>query len=167
LSFEWLFHEVDICMRQDFGVFLLFGQISIFLFRHCRRESRLVANISAAASGQLAPHAEQLSLQPTTDDDAHASTPGAMMEHCLRAILDTLVKLAIEHGSPVLADHLKASIRRHGSARLTAVSLKMSEQATQLAVAVPAATHGIGMWFRPMVARYLREQQITTLAELS
>jgi site-specific recombinase XerD len=101
----------------------------------------------------------------STDEDVHASTPGAM-ERYLRAMLDTLVKLAIEHGSSVLADHLKTSIRRHGSARLTAVSLKMVEQAAQIAIAVPAASHGVGMWFRPMVSRHLREQQITTLGEL-
>jgi integrase len=101
----------------------------------------------------------------STDEDVHASTPGAM-DRYLRVMLDTLVKLAIEHGSPVLADHLKTSIRRHGSARLTAVSLKMVEQAAQIAAAVPAANHGVGMWFRPMVSRYLREQQITTLGDL-
>jgi hypothetical protein len=42
----------------------------------------------------------------------------------------------------------------------------MVEQAAQIAVAVPAAGHGVGMWFRPMVSRHLREQQITTLGDL-
>jgi hypothetical protein len=41
------------------------------------------------------------------DDDPHAATPGAM-ERYLRDMLATLVWLAIEHSSPVLADHLKA-----------------------------------------------------------
>jgi hypothetical protein len=58
------------------------------------------------------------------NEDPHAATPGAM-ERYLRDMLAVLVDLAIEHGSPVLADHLKASIKKHGSARLTAVSLKM------------------------------------------
>jgi GNAT superfamily N-acetyltransferase len=93
------------------------------------------------------------------DDDPHAAMPGAM-ERYLRDMLATLVALAIEHGSPVLADHLKASIRKHGSARLTAASLKMVEDAARLAVSRPAAGHGIGMWFRPMVARYLKRRGV-------
>ncbi|MBN3808544.1 site-specific integrase [Paraburkholderia sp. Ac-20347] len=99
------------------------------------------------------------------DDDPHAATPGAM-ERYLRDMLAALVALAIEHGSPVLADHLKASIRKHGSAKLTAASLKMVEDAARLAVAKPAAAHGIGMWFRPMVARYLKARGVATLSDL-
>jgi hypothetical protein len=53
------------------------------------------------------------------------------------------VQLALLHGSPVLADHLKASIRQHGSAKLTAVTLRMVEQASTLAAAVPAAGHPV------------------------
>ncbi|MCX5544687.1 site-specific integrase [Paraburkholderia sp. CNPSo 3076] len=100
-----------------------------------------------------------------SDEDPHAATPGAM-ERYLRDMLATLVDLAIEHGSPVLADHLKASIKKHGSARLTAGSLKMVEEAARLAVATPAAAHGIGMWFRPMVARYLKGRGVATLGDL-
>jgi len=44
------------------------------------------------------------------DADPHAATPGAMERHLAR-ILDTLVQLAIAHGSAVLADHLRASIK--------------------------------------------------------
>ncbi|WP_309491422.1 phage integrase family protein [Trinickia mobilis] len=77
-----------------------------------------------------------------------------------------LVALAIEHGSAVLADHLKASARQHGSARLTAVILKMVEQAAQLAAAKPAVGHGVGMWFRPIIARHLKAVGIGTLADL-
>jgi integrase len=77
-----------------------------------------------------------------------------------------LVDLAIEHGSPVLADHLKASARAHGSARLTSVSLKMVEQAVALAVAQPAATHPVGMWFRPLVTLRLKGEGIRTLGDL-
>lgn len=99
------------------------------------------------------------------DDDPHAATPGTM-ERYLRDMLATLVGLAIEHGSPVLADHLKASIRKHGSARLTTASLKMVEDAARLAVSQPAASHGIGMWFRPMVARYLKQRAVATVADL-
>jgi hypothetical protein len=79
-------------------------------------------------------------------------------------MFDTIVKHTLEHGSPVLVDHLKTSIRRHGSAGLTTVSLKMVEQAAQLAIAVPAASQSVGMWSRPMVSRHLREEQITTLS---
>lgn len=99
------------------------------------------------------------------DDDQHAATPSAM-ERYLRGMLATLVDVAIEHGSPVLADHLKASIRRHGSASVTAGVLKMVEEAARLAVATPAASHGIGMWFRPMVARHLKGRGVATLGDL-
>ncbi len=88
------------------------------------------------------------------------------MERYLRDMLSTLVDMAIEHGSPVLADHLKASIRKHGSARLTAASLKMVEDAARLAVSQPAAGHGIGLWFRPMVARYLKARGVATIGDL-
>ncbi|WP_133118015.1 site-specific integrase [Burkholderia ubonensis] len=77
-----------------------------------------------------------------------------------------MVALALEHGSPVLAEHLKASAKKHGSVKLAAVSLKMVEQAAQLAVAQPEAAHAVGMWFRPLVAVRLKSRHIATLAEL-
>jgi integrase/recombinase XerD len=70
----------------------------------------------------------------------------AQLERHLRAMRDDLVHLATLHGSPVLADHLKASVRQHGSAKLTAVTLRMVEDASRLAVAVPLATHPVGLW---------------------
>jgi integrase len=100
-----------------------------------------------------------------SDDDEFASTPAAM-ERYLREMHDTLVKLAIEHGSSVLADHLRASIKRHGSARLAAESLKMVEAAARLAVARPAPEHGIGMWFKPLIARRLKSLDLLTLRDL-
>ncbi len=98
------------------------------------------------------------------NDDPHAATPGAM-ERCLRDMLATLVGLAIAHGSPVLADRLKASIRRHGSARLTAAWLKMVED---------AASGGLPARGRPRDrhvvpadgARYLRRRGVATVGEL-
>src|ERR1700731_2186537 len=99
------------------------------------------------------------------DEDPHAATP-TQMERYLRGMLDVLVQLAIEHGSAALAEHLKASIKRHGSARLTAVSLKMVAEAAQLAAARPAAEHALGLWFRPKGAKYLRGEGIQTLGEL-
>ncbi|WP_315697483.1 MULTISPECIES: hypothetical protein [Paraburkholderia] len=51
----------------------------------------------------------------TEDEDGHEPTPG-WVESYLRRMQAELVELAIEHGSPVLADHLKASARAHGSA---------------------------------------------------
>ncbi|MDR6412236.1 UNVERIFIED_ORG: integrase [Burkholderia sp. 1595] len=95
----------------------------------------------------------------------HAATPEAM-ERYLRAMRDDLVHLAQLHGSPVLAGHLKASARQHGSAKLTAVTLRMVEDASRLAVAVPRATHPVGLWFRPLIARRLTGEGITTLGEL-
>jgi hypothetical protein len=93
----------------------------------------------------------------------HAATPEAMA-HYLGTMRDELVRLALVNGSHVLADHLKTSIRKHGSAKLTAVSLRMVEQAAQLAAAAPA--HGVGLWFRPLIAQRLIAEGITTLGEL-
>ncbi|MDR6412245.1 UNVERIFIED_ORG: integrase [Burkholderia sp. 1595] len=95
----------------------------------------------------------------------YAATPEAMARY-LVAMRDELVRLALLNGSSVLAEHLKTSIRKHGSARLTAVSLRMVEQAAQLAAATPAPAHGVGLWFRPLVARRLSAEGITTLGEL-
>ena len=68
------------------------------------------------------------------DADPHAATPGAMERH-LNTMLDTLVQLAIAHGSTVLADHLRASIKQHGQPKLTAVTFRMVTEAAQLAAA--------------------------------
>ncbi|MGF6971528.1 integrase [Paraburkholderia sp. WC7.3g] len=95
----------------------------------------------------------------------HAATPEAMARY-LGTMRDELVRLALINGSSVLADHLKTSIRKHGSAKLTAVTLRMVEQAAQLAVAAPAASHGVGLWFRPLIARRLTGQGIATLGAL-
>ncbi|AQH05247.1 integrase (plasmid) [Burkholderia sp. KK1] len=99
------------------------------------------------------------------DEDGNDATSG-WVESFLRRMQAELVELAIEHGSSVLADHLKSSAKAHGSARLTAVTLKMVEQAALLAVARPEPSHGVGMWFRPLVARRLKDAGIHTLAEL-
>lgn len=101
----------------------------------------------------------------TEDEDGHEPTPG-WVESYLRRMQADLVKLAIEHGSTVLADHLKASAKAHGSARLTSVSLKMVEAAASLAVASPSADRGVGMWFRPLVAHRLKSEGLTTLGDL-
>ncbi|AMM18762.1 integrase (plasmid) [Burkholderia sp. PAMC 28687] len=94
-----------------------------------------------------------------------AATPNAM-ERFLRTMLDDLVQLALRHGSAVLASHLKASIKQHGSAKLTAVTLRMVEQASTLAAAVPAPDHGLGLWFRPLVTKRLAGEGIYTLGQL-
>jgi integrase len=95
----------------------------------------------------------------------HAATPEAM-DRYLRTMRDALVRLAILNGSPVLAEHLKNSIRQHGSAKLTAVTLRMVEQAAQLAQAAPEPAHGVGLWFRPLIARRLVGEGIATLGAL-
>ncbi|SAK63437.1 integrase [Caballeronia glebae] len=99
------------------------------------------------------------------DEDGNEATPG-WVESFLRRMQAELVELALEHGSSVLADHLRSSAKAHGSARLTAVTLKMVEQAALLAVAKPEPTHGVGMWFRPLVARRLKDAGIHTLVDL-
>jgi integrase len=99
------------------------------------------------------------------DEDLHAATPGAMERH-LDTMLDTLVQLALAHGSTVLAEHLRASIRQHGRPKLTAVTFRMVTEAAQLAAAPPQPAHPIGAWLRPRVARRLKGEGITTLGEL-
>ncbi|TCF97039.1 hypothetical protein BZM26_33960 [Paraburkholderia strydomiana] len=101
-------------------------------------------------------------------DPEHSSCAASAdaMERYLRTMREDLVQLALLHGSPVLADHLKASIRQHGSAKLTAVSLRMVEQAATLAAAVPLATHPVHLWFRPLIAQRLSGEGIVTLGAL-
>ena len=53
-----------------------------------------------------------------SEDETGELTTAAGVERHLRAMQADLVKLAIQHGSPVLAEHLKASTRKHGSARV-------------------------------------------------
>ncbi|WP_319002040.1 phage integrase family protein [Burkholderia contaminans] len=90
----------------------------------------------------------------------------AALERHLKTMRDDLVHLALLNGSSALAEHLKTSIRQHGSPRLTAVSLKMVEAAAKLAAAAPAPTHAVGLWFRPPIARRLAGEGIATLGEL-
>ena len=102
-------------------------------------------------------------------DDQEVSPQAATadaMERFLRTMLDDLVQLALRNGSAALATHLKASIKQHGSAKLTAVTLRMVEQASALAAAAPAADHHVGLWLRPLVTKRLTAERITTLAEL-
>ncbi|SAL82559.1 integrase [Caballeronia choica] len=95
----------------------------------------------------------------------HAASADAM-ERFLCTMRDDLVHLALLHGSSVLADHLKASIKQHGSAKLTAVTLRMVEQASTLAAAVPILTHPVNLWFRPLIAQRLSGEGIGTLGAL-
>ncbi len=99
------------------------------------------------------------------DEDPHAATPGAMERHLTR-MLDTLVQLAMAHGSTVLAGHLRASIRQHGQPKLTAVTFRMVTEAAQLAAVPPHPDHAIGAWLRPRIARRLKGEGIATLGEL-
>jgi integrase len=99
------------------------------------------------------------------DEDPHAATPAAMERH-LNAMLDSLVQLAMAHGSSALATHLRASIKQHGRPLLTAVTFRMVTEAAQLAAAAPHADHPIGAWLRPRIARRLKGEGIATLGEL-
>ena len=92
----------------------------------------------------------------------HATSADAM-ERFLRTMLDDLVQLALRNGSAVLATHLKASIKQHGSAKLTAVTLRMVEQDSHLAAAAPSPNHGVGLWFRRLIARRLMGEGIDSL----
>jgi integrase len=95
----------------------------------------------------------------------HAASAEAMTRF-LGTMLEDLVQLALRHGSAVLATHLKASIKQHGSAKLTAVTLRMVEQASHLAAATPSLDHGVGLWFRPLIARRLMGEGIDSLGAL-
>jgi len=99
------------------------------------------------------------------DEDSFAATPSAMDRH-LRTMLDGLVKVAIEHGSAALAEHLRSSIKKHGQPKLTTVTFRMVTEAAALAAAFPAANHAIGRWFRPRIASRLKGQGIATVGEL-
>ncbi|MDR5736187.1 phage integrase family protein [Caballeronia sp. LZ025] len=99
------------------------------------------------------------------DADPLAATPGAMERH-LRAMLDTLVALALAHGSTALAEHPRASIRQHGHAKLTAVTFRMVTDAAQLAALPPHPDHPISAWLRPRVARRLKGEGSGDLGEL-
>ncbi len=77
------------------------------------------------------------------------------MERYLRTVRDDLVQLALLHGSPVLEDHLKASISAARQREAHCSELRMVEQAPILAAAVPPATHPVHLRFRPLVARRL------------
>jgi integrase len=99
------------------------------------------------------------------DEDSFAATPSAMDRH-LRTMLDGLVKVAIEHGSAALAEHLRSSIKKHGEPKLTTVTFRMVTEAAALAAASPAANHAIGRWFRPRIASRLKGEGITTIGEL-
>jgi len=114
---------------------------------------------------QRLPAATIVRLYYDPDLSPHAASADTM-ERYLRTMRDDLVQLALLHGSQVLADHLKASIRQHGSARLTAMTLRMVEQASTLAAAVPLATHPVHLWFRPLIARRLGGEGIDTLGAL-
>jgi len=99
------------------------------------------------------------------DTTPHAATPETLARY-LRTMLDDLVQLALRNGSAALASHLKASIKQHGSAKLTAVTLRMVEQASTLAAAAPSLDHPVGLWFRPLVTKRLVGEGIDTLGEL-
>jgi integrase len=99
------------------------------------------------------------------DEDSFAATPSAMDRH-LRTMLDGLVKVAIEHGSAALAEHLRSSIKKRGQPKLTTVTFRMVTEAAALAAASPAANHAIGRWFRPRIASRLKGEGITTIGEL-
>jgi integrase len=81
-------------------------------------------------------------------------------------MLDDLVQLALRNGSAALATHLRASIKQHGSAKLTSVTLRMVEQASTLAAAAPSLDHPVGLWFRPLVTKRLIGEGIDTLGQL-
>ena len=95
------------------------------------------------------------------DTTLHASSPETLARY-LRTMLDDLVQLALRNGSAALASHLKASIKQLGSAKLTAVTLRMVERASTVAAAAPSLDHHVGLWFRPLVTKRLTRCAIRT-----
>ncbi|WP_320338848.1 IS1096 element passenger TnpR family protein [Burkholderia cenocepacia] len=99
------------------------------------------------------------------EDSAVPAEADAVERH-LATMRDALVRLALLNGSAALADHLRASMRQHGEAKLTALTLRMVEDAAKLAAAAPAADHALALWFRPLVAQRLVGEGIATLGAL-
>ncbi|WP_321933044.1 IS1096 element passenger TnpR family protein [Burkholderia cenocepacia] len=99
-------------------------------------------------------------------EDSAVPAEAEAVERHLAAMRDALVRLALLNGSAALADHLKTSLRQHGEAKLTALTLRMVEDAAKLAAAAPAADHALALWFRPLVARRLAGEGIATLGDL-
>lgn len=98
--------------------------------------------------------------------DAETTEP-LDVERLLRTMRDDLVALALRQGSSVLVSHLKASIAKHGEARLTPVTLQLIEEAAgQWAAARPALEHPLARWFRPLVAERLAGEGLRTIGEL-
>ncbi|WP_311767237.1 IS1096 element passenger TnpR family protein [Burkholderia stagnalis] len=99
-------------------------------------------------------------------EDSAVPAEADSVERHLATMRDALVRLALLNGSAALADHLRASMRQHGEAKLTALTLRMVEDAAKLAAAAPAADHALALWFRPLVAQHLVGEGIATLGEL-
>lgn len=99
------------------------------------------------------------------EDSAVPAEADAVERH-LMTMRDELVRLALLNGSASLADHLRASMRQHGEAKLTALTLRMVEDAAKLAAAAPAADHALALWLRPLVAQRLTGEGIATLGAL-
>lgn len=99
------------------------------------------------------------------EDSAVPAEADAVERH-LATMRDALVRLALLNGSAALAEHLRASMRQHGQAQLTARTLRMVEHAAKLAAAAPAPDHALVLWLRPFVARHLTGKGIATLGEL-
>jgi hypothetical protein len=90
------------------------------------------------------------------DPEAPHAASSAATERYRCSVCDDLVQPARLHGSTVVADHLKKSIRQHGCTKLTAVSLRMVERASK----TPLADHPVDLWFRPLIAQ--RQQARTS-----
>jgi hypothetical protein len=96
------------------------------------------------------------------DRSPHAATAEAT-ERYLTTMRDDLVHLALLPCSTALADNLNASIKQHGSGRLTAVTLRRVEHASTLSAAIPLTTHLAHLWFRPLIAQQPGGEGIGTL----
>jgi len=90
---------------------------------------------------QRAPPATIARLYYDPESAPHAASPDGLERH-LRAMRDDLVHLAQLHGSPVLADHLKASARQHGSAKLASRGRDRGGSAALVAPPVSALRRG-------------------------
>jgi hypothetical protein len=125
--------------------------------RYSVEQSKTYAiNLASRISGHPLAELTHLNTRRYYDPDEPRHAPHAAsaeaMARFLRTMLDDLVQLALRNGSAVFATHLKASIKQHGSAKLTAVTLRMVEQASTLAAAAPLLEHHVGLWFRPLVS---------------
>ncbi|MDR5755227.1 MULTISPECIES: phage integrase family protein [unclassified Caballeronia] len=90
----------------------------------------------------------------------------ALRAYVQRITASTIARLYFsedEDGNEATPGWLESFLRRM---QAELVELALERGSSVLAVAKPEPTHKVGMWFRPLIARRLKDTGIQTLAEL-